>query len=39
VPDGSRTYLAFNARKTPLEVKFSDGKRLSVAPGQLAKVN
>jgi endoglucanase Acf2 len=38
-PDGSRTYLAFNARKTPLEVKFSDGKRLSVAPGQLTKAN
>jgi endoglucanase Acf2 len=33
--DGSRTYLAFNARKTPLEVKFSDGKRLTVAPGTL----
>ena len=38
-PDGSRTYLAFNARKTPLEVKFSDGKRLSVAPGSLARLS
>jgi endoglucanase Acf2 len=37
--DGSRTYLAFNARKTPLEVKFSDGKRLSVAPGSLARLS
>ena len=35
--DGSRTYLAFNARKTPLEVKFSDGQRLSVAPGTLGR--
>jgi endoglucanase Acf2 len=37
--DGGRTYLAFNARKTPLEVKFSDGKRLSVAPGSLARLS
>lgn len=35
--DGQRTYLAFNARKTPLEVRFSDGQRLTVAPGQLAR--
>ena len=37
--DGSRTYLAFNARKTPLEVRFSDGKRLSVAPGTLGRLS
>ncbi len=36
--DGRRTYLAFNARKTPLELRFSDGQRLTVAPGQLARV-
>ncbi len=36
--DGRRTYLAFNPRKTPLEVRFSDGQRLTVAPGQLARV-
>ena len=35
--DGRRTYLAFNARPTPLEVRFSDGQRLSVAPGQLGR--
>lgn len=35
--DGRRTYLAFNARKTPLEVRFSDGQRLTVPPGQLAR--
>lgn len=35
--DGSRTYLAFNARKAPLEVKFSDGQRLTVAPGTLGR--
>lgn len=37
-PDGSRTYLAFNARKTPLEVRFSDGKRLTVPPGTLGRL-
>jgi len=36
-PDGRRTYLAFNAGKTPIEVRFSDGQRLSVAPGKLAR--
>jgi hypothetical protein len=36
--DGSRTYLAFNAGKAPLEVRFSDGKRLTVAPGQLGRL-
>jgi endoglucanase Acf2 len=37
--DGSRTYLAFNARKTPMEVKFSDGKRLTLAPGTLGRLS
>ena len=36
--DGKRTYLAFNARPTPLEVRFSDGQRLTVAPGQLGRL-
>jgi len=35
--DGARTYLAFNARKLPLEVRFSDGQRLTVAPGTLGR--
>jgi endoglucanase Acf2 len=36
--DGKRTYLAFNARKAPLAVRFSDGQRLTVAPGQLGRL-
>ena len=36
--DGNRTYLAFNARKTPLEVRFSDGKGMTVAPGSLGRL-
>jgi endoglucanase Acf2 len=36
-PDGARTYLAFNAGKSPLKVSFSDGKVLEVAPGELAR--
>lgn len=35
-PDGARTHLAFNAGKAPITVRFSDGKTLQVAPGQLA---
>jgi endoglucanase Acf2 len=35
--DGRRTYLAFNAGKAPLTVRFSDGQTLVVAPGQLAR--
>ncbi|MCW5612033.1 MAG: hypothetical protein KIS83_15380 [Rubrivivax sp.] len=35
--DGQRTYLAFNAGKAPIEVRFSDGQRLTVAPGTLAR--
>ena len=35
--DGRRTYLAFNAGKAPLTVRFSDGKTLDVAPGTLGR--
>ena len=37
--DGRRTYLAFNAGKAPLTVRFSDGKSLVVAPGTLGQTN
>lgn len=37
--DGQRTYLAYNAGKAPIEVRFTDGKRLSVAPGALARLS
>ena len=36
-PDGRKTYLAFNAGKAPIQVAFSDGKTLDVAPGKLAR--
>jgi endoglucanase Acf2 len=36
-PDGRRSYLAYNAGKTPITVRFSDGKTLSVAPGTLGR--
>lgn len=35
--DGKRTYLAFNATKAPIQVRFSDGKMLDVAPGTLGQ--
>jgi endoglucanase Acf2 len=35
--DGRKTYLAYNAGKTPLSVRFSDGKTLSVAPASLGR--
>ncbi len=35
--DGRKTYLAFNATKAPIKVRFSDGKLLDVAPGTLAR--
>lgn len=35
--DGQRTYLAYNAGSAPIEVRFSDGQRLSVAPRTLAR--
>ena len=37
--DGRRTYLAFNAGKAPITVRFSDGKTLTVAPGVLGRSN
>jgi endoglucanase Acf2 len=37
-PDGRKTYLAFNAGKAPIDVKFSDGKTLTVAPGALGRL-
>lgn len=36
--DGQRSYLAYNAGKTPINVKFSDGKTLGVAPGKLGRL-
>ena len=36
-PDGVKTYLAFNATKAPITVRFSDGKVLTVAPGVLER--
>lgn len=36
-PDGQRTYLAFNAGKSPITVRFSDGRQLEVPPGRLAR--
>ena len=35
--DGRKTYLAYNAGKAPLGVRFSDGTVLDVAPGTLAR--
>lgn len=35
--DGRRTYLAFNAGKSPIRVRFSDGRQIEVAPGRLAR--
>lgn len=37
--DGRRTYLAFNAGRTPMRVRFSDGRQLEVAPGRLARAD
>ncbi len=37
-PDGQRTYLAHNAGKAPITVRFSDGKRLTVAAGALGRM-
>ncbi len=37
-PDGTRTYLAHNAGKAPITVRFSDGKQLVVAPGALGRL-
>lgn len=35
--DGLRTYLAFNAGQQPIQVRFSDGTTLDVAPRTLAQ--
>ena len=35
--DGKKTYLAYNAGKAPVSVRFSDGKVLEVAPGTLGR--
>jgi hypothetical protein len=32
---GRKTYLAFNAGKADLKVQFSDGKSMTVQPGNL----
>lgn len=36
-PDGRKTYLAYNAGKDPISVKFSDGKTLGVGPRALGR--
>jgi endoglucanase Acf2 len=36
-PDGRKTYLAYNAGKSPINVSFSDGKALTVPPGALGR--
>lgn len=37
-PNGQRTYLAYNAGKEAINVKFSDGTRLAVAPNTLGRL-
>ncbi len=37
--DGRKTYLAFNAGQQALEVHFSDGTTLAVAPGRMARAS
>jgi len=36
--DGRKTYLAYNAGTAPINVKFSDGKSLTVAPKALGRL-
>lgn len=36
-PDGQRSYLTYNAGKTPITVRFSDGRQLEVPPGRLVR--
>ena len=38
-PDGRRSYLAFNAGRSPLRVRFSDGRQLDVPPGRLGRAD
>ena len=35
--DGKKTYLAYNAGKAPIQVSFSDGQKMTVAPNKLAR--
>ncbi len=35
--DGKKTYLAFNAGKAPIQVSFSDGQKMTVAPNKLTR--
>jgi hypothetical protein len=37
-PNGQRSYLAYNAGKAPITVNFSDGKSMTVPPGQLGRL-
>ncbi|MEI7786833.1 MAG: hypothetical protein WCK08_20785, partial [Betaproteobacteria bacterium] len=34
---GNKTYLAYNPAELPLQVRFSDGVTLTVAPKQVAR--
>jgi len=38
-PDGGRTHLAYNAGRAPITVRFSNGTRLDVSPGTLARAD
>jgi endoglucanase Acf2 len=38
-PDGRKTYLAYNASKSAITVRFSDGKLLNVAPASLGRTS
>lgn len=38
-PDGGKTYLAYNPQALAINVKFSDGKTLQVAPRTLARAH
>jgi hypothetical protein len=36
--DGQRSYLAYNAGKSPITVNFSDGRSMTVQAGQLGRL-
>lgn len=38
-PAGRKTYLAYNSGKADLNVQFSDGKSMTVKPGNLLREN
>jgi endoglucanase Acf2 len=38
-PEGRKTYMAFNAGAGDMQVTFSDGKKMTVAAGKLAREN